>query len=140
LARKEPGRTRERTVYELTAKGLAALREYAQTSVTFTPLKSDPLLRLLICDLVGEDVTRESIATRRKDLADIGSRLDGVEKRAHDFPHREKYLLIVSRFLRGLVDLHEDLVEDVERELTGRSAPSSARPATRPIRARGTSA
>src|SRR3954454_17664714 len=47
-SRKEPGKTRERTVYSLTDKGLRALREYAGTPVTFTPLKSDPLLRLLI--------------------------------------------------------------------------------------------
>src|SRR6201987_3444238 len=62
-ARKEPGRTRERTVYTLTDKGLDALAEYARTPVTVTPVKSDALLRLLICDLVGEDVTRESLAT-----------------------------------------------------------------------------
>ena len=47
-ARKEPGKTRQRTVYTLTDKGLEALREYASTPVTFTPLKSDALLRLLI--------------------------------------------------------------------------------------------
>src|SRR6185295_17815527 len=43
-ARKEPGRTRERTVYTLTDKGLDALREYALTPVSFTPFKSDALL------------------------------------------------------------------------------------------------
>src|SRR5512132_1095635 len=64
-ARKEPGRTRERTVYTLTDKGLVALREYARTPVTFTPLKSELLLRLLIADLVGEEATRESVATLR---------------------------------------------------------------------------
>src|ERR1700747_3033239 len=52
-ARKEPGKTRERTVYTLTDQGLEALRSYASTPVAFTPLKSDALLRLLICDLVG---------------------------------------------------------------------------------------
>src|SRR6266487_6157116 len=52
-ARKEPGKTRERTVYTLTDKGLDALREYADTAVAFLPVKSDALLRLLICDLVG---------------------------------------------------------------------------------------
>src|SRR5262245_2117725 len=51
-ARKEPGRTRERTVYELTEQGRQALADYARTPVTFTSLKSDPLLRLLLCDLV----------------------------------------------------------------------------------------
>jgi hypothetical protein len=34
------------------------------------PVKSDLLLRLLIADLVGERVTRESIVALREDLAD----------------------------------------------------------------------
>src|SRR5919206_4315237 len=49
-ARKEPGRTRERTVYSLTAKGRRALREWARTPVSFTPVKSEALTRLLIAD------------------------------------------------------------------------------------------
>src|SRR5215212_7031302 len=75
-ARKEPGRTRERTVYTLTDKGLAALADYARTPVAVTPVKSEALLRLLICDLVGEEVTRESMATLRDDIADLRTRLD----------------------------------------------------------------
>src|SRR5918994_7807863 len=47
-ASKEPGKTRERTVYALTEKGLEALREYARTPVRFTPLESEPLIRVLI--------------------------------------------------------------------------------------------
>src|SRR4249919_3418369 len=70
-ARKEPGKTRERTVYSLTGKGLDALRDYARTPVTLTPLKSEPLLRLLIADLVGKEVTRESMGTLRADLDDL---------------------------------------------------------------------
>jgi DNA-binding PadR family transcriptional regulator len=116
-ARKEPGKTRERTVYALTEKGLGALRRYARTPVTFMPVKSDALLRLLICDLVGEEVTRESLITLRADIADIESRLDEAERAAAELPHREKYLLLVTRFLRQLLELHEQLVEDVEREL-----------------------
>jgi DNA-binding PadR family transcriptional regulator len=115
--RKEPGRTRERTVYSLTEKGLEALRDYARTDVTFTPLKSDALLRLLICDLVGEEVTRESMSTLRADIADIRSRLADARQTAADLPHREKYLLLVVGFLDRLLDLHAELVDDVEREL-----------------------
>src|SRR6187399_3237350 len=74
--RKAPGRTRERTVYSLTAKGREALADYARTPVTFTPVKSDPLLRLLICDLVGEEVTRDSLATLRDDVEELRRRLD----------------------------------------------------------------
>ena len=61
----------KQTVYTLTGKGRRALADYARTAVTLTPLKSEPLLRLLICDLVGEDVTRESLATLREDLDDL---------------------------------------------------------------------
>src|ERR1700757_777071 len=60
-ARKEPGKTRERTVYTLTEQGLEALHRWAQTPAGFTPLKSELLIRLLIADLVGEPATRTSI-------------------------------------------------------------------------------
>jgi DNA-binding PadR family transcriptional regulator len=116
-ARKEPGKTRERTVYTVTDKGLEALRDYARTPVRFTPVKSDPLLRLLICDLVGEAITRESMATLRDDIADLQARLDDAVVSAETLPHRRKYLLIVVDFLRELLELHEELIQRVEREL-----------------------
>jgi DNA-binding PadR family transcriptional regulator len=122
-ARKEPGKTGERTVYTLTDKGLQALREYARTPVGFTPVKSDPLLRLLIADIVGEAVTRDSMAALRDDIADIQSRLDDAERTAKELPHREKYLLLVIGFLRRLLDLHLDLVDEVERELGAAESP-----------------
>ena len=70
-ARKEPGRTRERTVYTLTDKGLEALSAWARTPARFTPVKSDPLLRLLVADLVGEGPTRASLISLREDIADL---------------------------------------------------------------------
>ena len=118
-AQREPGRTRERTVYMLTEKGLDALREYASTPVSFTPLKSDPLLRLLICDLVGEPVTRASMATLRDEIADLAARLDESEETARALEHRSKYLLLVVGFLRRYLQLHLELVDEVERELEG---------------------
>jgi DNA-binding PadR family transcriptional regulator len=117
-ARKEPGKTRERTVYSLTDKGLETLREYGQTPVSFTPLRSEPLLRLLIADLVGEARTRESMATLRDDIADISARLDDAEQSAEALPHRRKYLLLVIGFLRRYLDLHLELVDEVESELS----------------------
>ena len=116
-ARKEPGRTRDRTVYTLTDKGRQALRDWAATPVLFTPLKSEPLVRLLITDLVGEEVTRESLGTLRADIADLSVCLAETEARAASLPHRRKYLLLVVDFLRGLLQLHLQLVADVEREL-----------------------
>jgi DNA-binding PadR family transcriptional regulator len=116
-ARKEPGRTRERTVYTLTDKGLDALRDYARTPVRFQPIKSDLLLRLLIADLVGEQPTRESIAPLREDLDDLFARLAEAEASAEALPHRRKYLLLVCGFMRRLFELHLEWVDKVEREL-----------------------
>jgi DNA-binding PadR family transcriptional regulator len=126
-ARKEPGKTRERTVYTLTDKGLQALREYGRTPARFTPLKSDFLQRLLIADLVGEGVTRRSMAALRDDIADIQRRLDDAERTAKELPHREKYLLLVIGFLRRLLDLHLELVGDVERDLRPAGSPAANR-------------
>jgi PadR family transcriptional regulator, regulatory protein AphA len=121
-ARTEPGKTRERTVYSLTDKGLDAVRRYGLTPVTFTPLKSDPLLRLLLADLVGEGPTRESLTALREEIADLAATLDDSEATAADLPHRQKYLLIVIGFLRRYLDLHLELIDEVERELAGGDA------------------
>ena len=116
-ARKEPGRTRERTVYTLTDKGLEALSDWARTPATLTPLKSEPLLRLLICDLVGEEITRQSLSALREDIADLEARLDEAEQAAHQLPHREKYLLLTTEFMRRYLELHQQLIDSVDREL-----------------------
>jgi DNA-binding PadR family transcriptional regulator len=128
-ARKEPGKTRERTVYTLTEKGLEALREYAHTPVAFTPFKSDLLLRLLLVDLVGEQPTRDAVAALRSEIAELSAQLDDSEARAALLPHREKYLVLVVDFLRGLLQLHLDWIAAVEDELAGETAaaaPSAA--------------
>jgi DNA-binding PadR family transcriptional regulator len=116
-ARKEPGKTRQRTMYTLTPKGLDSLREWARTPVRLTPVKSEFLTRLLIADLVGDDVTRESIATLRSEIADLFERLEDSEASAALLPHRSTYLLLVTGFLRRLLDLHLEWIDRVEAEL-----------------------
>jgi PadR family transcriptional regulator, regulatory protein AphA len=116
-ARREPGKTRERTVYSLTDKGREALMEWAATPAHLTPVKSEPLLRMLIADLVGEGPTRASISALREDIADLEQRLDASRESADELPDRRKYLLLVNDYLRGLLQLHLDWVERVEAEL-----------------------
>jgi hypothetical protein len=104
--------------YGVLAKNPAyRLIDYARRPIPVTPVKSEALLRPLICDLVGEEVTRESMATLRDDLADIAARLKDAERRASDLPHREKYLRLVTGFLARVLELHEELVDDVECKL-----------------------
>jgi DNA-binding PadR family transcriptional regulator len=116
-ARTEPGKTRERRIYSLSEKGLEALREWARTPVQVTPVKSEALTRMLIADLVGEATTRESMVTLRDDIADLSARVDEAEASADTLAHRRKYLLLNISFLRRLLQLHLDWIDEVEREL-----------------------
>ena len=120
-SRKEPGKTRERTVYTLTEKGLQALQEWARTPVAFTPFKSDALLRLLAADLVGEDAVREGFEALRDDLEDMRARVRETRERAKALPHREKYLGMGLDFVEGLIRLYDELADEVERDFGGPS-------------------
>ena len=116
-ARKEPGRTRERTVYTLTDRGVDALREWGRTPLRFTPLKTEVASRLLAADIIGDEATRESFATLREDLADLRERIHEMTVSAPSLPHRTKYLSLAARFFGRIVDVYEELIDDVEREL-----------------------
>ena len=116
-ARKEPGKTRERTVYTLTGKGLAALREWADTPVHYPRIEHEPLTRVLVADLVGEAPVRESLGTLRDDIADLSARLDEAEAAAEHLPHRRKYLLMGHRLNRRLLEVHLEWLDEIEREL-----------------------
>jgi DNA-binding PadR family transcriptional regulator len=118
-ARKEPGKTRERTVYTLTDKGLDALREWARTPVHFPTLEHEPLVRLLSVDLVGEESFRQTIGTLREDIADLAARLDVAEAVAETLPHRTKYLLLGNSLMRRMIDAHLEWIDEVERALDG---------------------
>jgi DNA-binding PadR family transcriptional regulator len=112
-ARKEPGQTRERTVYTLTDKGLDALRAWARTPTRFTPVKSELLVRLLVADLVGVAATRRSIRALRAEIAELQELISASEASAEALPHRRRYLLLVGEYLRGLLDLQLELIEKV---------------------------
>jgi DNA-binding PadR family transcriptional regulator len=117
-ARKEPGRTRERTVYTLTDKGLEALQEWSRTPVHFPRLQHEALIRLLVADLVDERDVRESLATLRDDIAMLSDKLDEAEAMSARLPHRAKYLMMTHRLSRRMLEVHLEWLDDVERELS----------------------
>jgi DNA-binding PadR family transcriptional regulator len=124
-ARKEPGKTRERTVYTLTEKGRDALRAWAATPVAFSPVKSEMLTRMLIADLVGEEATREGIASLRGEIGDLLNRLEEAEASADSLPHRARYLHLSNAFLRRLLEIHLEWIDEVERELSPAAEPAT---------------
>jgi PadR family transcriptional regulator, regulatory protein AphA len=121
-ATKEPGKTRERTVYRLTDKGEQALREWAATPAQFPRLKHEPLIRLLVADLVGEQTAVQGIAALRDEIGDLQGRLDEAKAVAETLPHRRKYLLLAYDLVERLFDLHLEWVDEVERALAADAA------------------
>ena len=116
-ASKLPGRTHERTHYELTDKGLEALREWIGGRPEHPRLVTDPILRLLAADLVGEAPARRSLLKMREDIADLRSRLDAADEAAHTLAHREKYLLLNHRLAGRVLDAYEQWLDEIELEL-----------------------
>jgi PadR family transcriptional regulator, regulatory protein AphA len=116
-AHTEPGKTRQRTVYTLTDKGLEALREWARTPVAFPRIQHEAMIRLLVADLVGEEAIHDGIATLRADMDELEQRLDDAETAAQSLPHRRKYLLLAHGLSRRLLEAHREWLDEVEREL-----------------------
>jgi hypothetical protein len=92
------------------------LRDYARTPVRFQPVKRPPSPSL---DRRPRRRSRHPRERRRAagEIADLEAQLDAGEERAEALPHRQKYLLLVIGFLRRLLDIHLELVDEVEREL-----------------------
>lgn len=126
-ARKEPGKTRGRTHYTLTEKGLAALREWGAQPTPFPRMDHQGVTRVLAADLIGEASVRASISALRAEIADVSARLDEAEAVAATLPHRTKYLLLNLRLARRLLEAHLEWVEEVESELAPRRGRASAR-------------
>jgi DNA-binding PadR family transcriptional regulator len=116
-ARKEPGMTRPRTHYTLTAKGRQALAAWMDEPARFPRIQNEAICRLLAADLVGEQAVLDSLSALRDEIADIFSRLDAAEAIAATIPSRERYLLLNHRLARRIVQAHADWLDEVEREL-----------------------
>jgi PadR family transcriptional regulator AphA len=116
-ARSEPGQTRQRTRYTLTAKGKRAVRDWMREPTRFSRIQMEPAWRLLAADLAGEDAVLASLRALREQIADLYGRLDIAEAVARTVPHRERYLLLNHRLARRIVAAHADWLDEVEREL-----------------------
>jgi len=114
---KEPGRTRDRTVYRLTDAGLAALRAWGKEPASFPRIAGDLTVKLIGADLIGEAEARASILALRDELDLVRDELTAAEERAAAIPHRTKYLLLSHRLARRVVEAYDEWLDDVEHEL-----------------------
>jgi DNA-binding PadR family transcriptional regulator len=117
-SRKEPGQTHERTHYELTDKGLKALRDWAPLPTPFPRIQNEGIIRVLAADLIGEDAVVKSFAGLREEIADVAARLDVGAAVAETLPHRRKYLQLNHRLAVRLLEAFSAWADEVERELS----------------------
>jgi DNA-binding PadR family transcriptional regulator len=116
-SRKEPGRTTERTHYELTPAGKSALRAWAAEPSGLPRIQNEAIVRVLAGDIVGDEALRTSLAALRDEIAAQRSRFEVADDIAGTLPHRERYLRLVHLLGRAVLDAHEAWLDEVEREL-----------------------
>ncbi|HEV2769013.1 MAG TPA: PadR family transcriptional regulator [Solirubrobacteraceae bacterium] len=116
-SRKEPGRTKPRTVYTLTDRGLEALRRWLAQPADFPRIQNEAAIRLLAGDLVDDEAIVGSLRGLSERIAELSEALENAERVAESIPHRARYLHLCHWLGRRLLEVHQEWVETVEREL-----------------------
>jgi DNA-binding PadR family transcriptional regulator len=115
---KRPGKTREKTFYTLTKKGLAALRRWTLEPPALARIQNEAIPKLLSGDITGDDARLlETLLTLRPELDAQKARLAEGRKQIESLPHRERYLLLVHDLGERLIETQREWLDDVEQEL-----------------------
>jgi PadR family transcriptional regulator AphA len=118
-AHKEPGRTSERTVYELTAEGRRALAAWLAEPSGFIRIQNEPVVRLLGVDLANDPAdVRKSLGAIRGEIEELSAGLDRGDEIAPSIPHRERYLRLNTQLSRRILQAFSDWLDEVEAELS----------------------
>jgi DNA-binding PadR family transcriptional regulator len=116
---KRPGKTGLRTHYRLTAAGRKALRAWLAEPSSLPRIQNEAIVRVLAGDLGDDETLIASLEGMRAEIAAVRANLDAAEEIAATIPHRERYLRLVHRLGRALLDVHESWLDDTEDELRG---------------------
>jgi len=118
VSEKAPGKTRERTHYRLTDKGVRAIREWLARPSRFPRIQSEAAVRVQASDLAEDpSVILESLKPLRQDIAELAAVLDEAEQREPQFPHRQRQLRLLHSLGRRILRAHLEWIEEVEQEL-----------------------
>jgi DNA-binding PadR family transcriptional regulator len=121
---KQPGKTRERTYYTVTDRGLDALREWLLLSSAFPRIQNEAAIRVFASDLLPDPgAVVASLRPLQEEIAAQAAILDESEQRARTtLVHRERQLLLVHGLGRRLLAALSDWIDEVELELTDAEA------------------
>ena len=117
VSEKTPGKTRERTHYRLTEKGLDALREWLARPTHFPRIQSEAAIRIQTSDLADDPrVILESFKSLKEEIKELSAIVDESERREPQFPHRRRQLRLLHSLGRRILQAHLDWIEEVEQE------------------------
>lgn len=116
-ARTEPAKTRPRTIYEMTEKGLEAFRVWLSAPSSYPRIQHEAAIRLFASDLGEPGAVLRSLKSLREELPRLEALCDMFEERAQAIPHRTKAIVLELSLVRRLLQAHRDWLDDVEREL-----------------------
>jgi DNA-binding PadR family transcriptional regulator len=117
VATKEPGRTRERTHYELTDKGREALTAWLAQPAAMPRVQNEAAVKLLAADFADDETVLTSLAGLRRHIDAGYQHLAEMERRAEQLPHRARYLRLLDELARRSLDTQREWLDHVEREL-----------------------
>jgi DNA-binding PadR family transcriptional regulator len=127
ISEKTPGKTRERTHYRLTEKGIAALREWLARPTHFPRIQSEAAIRIQTSDLADDtSVILDSFRSLRAEIEELSAILDEAERREPQFPHRRPQLRLLHSLGRRILQAHLDWIEEVEHEFGSPIGPGPA--------------
>ncbi len=104
-ARKEPGRTRERTHYELTERAREALDAWVRTPSAMPRMQRESIVRLLAADLVDPAAVLEGIRGMRAPVEAALESLARARERREGLEHRREALELNDRYGERLLRL-----------------------------------
>ena len=133
-ARKEPGRTRPRTHYELTDSGRRALSQWLALPAAMPRIQHEGIVKLRAPDFSDDATSQASLAGLRSELEQAHQNLQEMERRAPSVPHRARYLRLINDYGRRSLDAQLEWLDAVQRELD-RPSPTAA-PASQATRSR----
>ncbi len=119
VSHREPGQTRDRTVYHLTSKGREALAEWLATPSNLPKVQEEQVVRLLGSEYVPDETVLESVGPmREKLLADLET-IEHLDRRAPNLPRRARALHINHNLARRMIKAHLAWLDEVEAEYGG---------------------
>ena len=117
---KTPGKTRQRTHYRLTEKGLKALQDWLTQPCPFPRIQSEAAIRIHASDLATQPgIVVTSLDALRAEIAELEAILDEEEAREVLFPHRRRQLRLLHSLGRRILRAHHEWIDEVEQLLGG---------------------